>query len=148
MSIPVNIALKIWPAVLGMLIVLGIKQLEYFFMPVVTGFTITHMVHIEDRVHLYGLMRNERNCEYVGVLSRAKNSDGDTITIPLFFGDNPMYSTKVNPTGEQEWGPWFLEIPVAPGIREVTLESVHNCHVFWHTQTHLITFPIIKEINP
>lgn len=147
MSIPLRTALRLWPAILGMLIVIAINRIEHLAMPVVTGFTITEMQHEGNKIQLSGYMRKDRDCVFAGVSAEAINLYGKRVSIPLVFKDNKRDSTGTRPTGTQDWGPWSLEIPIEPSISEVTLSSVHQCHVFWATTTRLITFPSIKPNN-
>lgn len=144
MTKSVNTALRMWPIVLGMLIVIAINRLEHWLFPVVTDFTITEMQTEGTTIKLSGYMRKDRNCTFAGVSAKAKHQDGNYFSIPLVFNDKQDDHTNTRPTGTQEWGPWSVKIPVKPSINEVKLSSVHQCHAFWTTTSSLITFPIIK----
>lgn len=148
MSRQLRIAMSIWPFVLGVLIVLLINRFEHQFMPVVSDFTVTSSVRSESSMRLSGYMRKDRNCVYAGASASAINADDKQVSVPLLFQDQTRDSTGNRPVGTQDWGPWALEIPLAPRIREITLKSIHQCHVFWATTTHLATIPVISETTP
>lgn len=143
MSRHVRIALNLWPFVLGMLIVLGINRMEHWLFPVVSDFTVTTASRQGDLLRVAGYMRKDRNCVFAGVSADAVDSTGHTVSIPLVFRDNERDNTANRPTGTQGWGPWQLEIPIAPSIKEITLEAVHTCHPFWSTSSHLVTLPVV-----
>lgn len=138
MSRHVRIALKIWPAILGALIILGLARLEQVFYPVVESFTVNGIWYQADGVALRGAMIKSRNCEFIGVTAMADTADG-SITIPLRFLDDDSPGTFSRPTGSQEWGPWKFYLPVAPRIKRIRLTAAHSCHPFWMTRTHLVS---------
>lgn len=148
MSRQLRIAMSIWPFALGMLIVLLINRMEHQFMPVVSDFTATTMQREGGKLRMGGYMRKDRNCVYAGASASAINADGKRVSIPLVFQDATRDATANRPTGTQAWGPWSLEIPLAPSIQEITLRSIHQCHLFWATTTDLTTIPVINEIAP
>ena len=142
MSTQLRWALNIWPMVLGMLIVLGINKLEHWAMPVVEDFTVTTMTRSGQSLRLSGYMRKSRNCEFIGVASEGEARDGPPVSVPLVFRDSRGDDVANRPTGTQGWGPWSLELPLEPDLRQVTLTATHKCHPFWSTESHLLTLPV------
>ena len=144
MSRHVRIALTMWPAVLGALLVLLLNRFEHSFMPVVSDFTATKITRTGDVLTASGYMRKDRACVFAGITAEGRQLDGGSVDVPLIFRDGRQ-DTAARPTGTQSWGPWVLEIPVAPEIKTVSLTAVHKCHPFWSMLTPLITIPVVLE---
>jgi hypothetical protein len=147
MSKPITIAMRLWPAILCMLIVIVANRVEYYFMPVVTDFTITELTYVSGGVKLSGYMRETRTCISAGVSAKGLDVKKNDVALAIIFETKKGQAPGQLPKGTLGWGPWSLDIPVNPGVTEVTLSAVHECHIFWATTTKLITFPIIKEVK-
>lgn len=139
MSKQTELALRLWPMVLGMLIILGFMKVEHYAFPVVEDFHISKMERKGDYVVMSGFMRKSRNCSFVGV--SAELVQGKTaLQIPLTYMDSTNH-TATRPIGTQGWGPWQILIPAVTSNATVTLSATHKCHVWWTTQTHLANIP-------
>lgn len=140
MSKQTEIALRLWPLVLGMLIILGSMKIEHLAFPVVEDFHISKMERKGDYVVMSGFMRKTRNCTFVGV--SAELVQGKTILqIPLTYLDSVSDHTATRPIGTQGWGPWQILIPAVQSNATVALTATHKCHLWWTTQSHLANIP-------
>lgn len=140
MSKHTEIALRLWPMVLGMLIILGAMKIERLAFPVVEDFHISKMERKGDYVVMSGFMRKTRDCTFVGV--SAELVQGNTILqIPLAYLDNTTNHTASRPMGAQGWGPWQILIPAVQSNDTVALTATHKCHPWWTTQSHLANIP-------
>ena len=139
MSRHVQIALKIWPAIFGALLILGMVRFEQYFMHVVESFNVTEITREADGVFLRGHMIKSRHCEFIGVTAIGDPAAG---TVSLKFLDDDSPGTFSRPTGSQTWGPWKVFVPLAPKINAITLTSSHGCHPFWVTRTELVKITI------
>jgi len=140
MSRHVTVALRIWPFVLGVLIVLGANRLEHWFLPVVKDFVVVDLHNDGATLTMSGYMRKSWSCDFVGVGTVGKTSNGQ-IDLDMRFLDSDVH-TKSRPTGTQGWGPWRISIPITPTVHEIELVAAHRCHPFWMTQTVLANIPI------
>lgn len=139
MSKHTELALRLWPMVLGMLIILGSMKIEHYAFPVVEDFHISKLERKGDYVVMSGFMRKTRDCSFVGVY--AELVQGTTVAqIPLTYMDNTNH-TATKSMGTQGWGPWQIIIPAVTSNATVTLSATHKCHVWWTTQTHLANIP-------
>lgn len=136
-----RVALALWPYVLGVLLVVGINRLEYAVFPVVSNFHITHMDRQTDAVTLSGVMRQERQCTFVGVTAKAELG-GESLVLPMALFETPVPAAEKD---KQHWGPWKLTIPSKVFSGEVELMAWHRCHSLWASQTDLIRIPLFLE---
>lgn len=140
MSKHTEIALHLWPLVLGILIILGSMKIEHLVFPVVEDFHISKMERKGDYVVMSGFMRKTRNCTFVGV-SAELVQEKSTVQIPLTYLDSTSDHTATRPTGTQGWGPWQILIPAVQSNAIVSLTATHKCHLWWTTQSRLANIP-------
>jgi hypothetical protein len=139
-----KIQTHIWPILIGIALVFGVNTIEHTFMPVVKDFVVNEINQTNDRITMNGWMRKQRNCSFDSIIAEAKTVDNSTLNIDLVFRDGA--SDKIaRQTGAQSWGPWTVDLPVHPTIKEVKLTSVHRCHPIWTTTTELVNVKIQSE---
>ena len=136
-----RVAAHTWPILIGIGLVAGANWVEHEVMPVVTDFTVTSIVRVDDKLRLSGWMRKARNCQFAGVAAEGVTSSGAVSELPLSFRD-AGHDTATRPTGTQSWGPWAVELPVVPDIKLVTMTAIHRCHPAWATMTELAKIPV------
>lgn len=134
-----KIALKLWPIVLGMLIILGMMRIEQAWFPVITDFHISKLEHKQGYVVLSGFMRKTRDCSFVGVSAELVN--GSVRKGLPFTYSNPYSDASMHQLDAQGWGPWKIIIPANQTNAIVSLTATHRCHVWWQTQSHLGNLP-------
>lgn len=140
MSKHTEIALRLWPLVLGMLIILGSMKIEHLAFPVVEDFHISKMERKGDYVVMSGFMRKTRDCTFVGVSAELVQGKS-AVQIPLTYLDNTTNHTASRPMGTQGWGPWQILIPAVQSNATVVLTATHKCHLWWTIQSHLANIP-------
>lgn len=132
------IALRCWPFILGMLIVVGINKVEHWFFPVIEDFHVSSIERKGDYLVMSGFMRKVRDCQFSGV-SAVIATGTSTVEVPITYLDTSSPHTRSVSTGIHGWGPWQLTIPKTNGNIELT--ASHICHSWWTTQTHLARIP-------
>lgn len=136
--------LSLWPAVFGSLLVFGSVWVEYWLMPVAKDFAVTRVERTDTPngqvLLLYGTLRKVRDCKLLGVDAVGVTADG-RIDLALKFKDVTNDDGQSRPVGAGEWGPWRVEIPLAPRVMAITLQSAHRCHPLWTSETKLLTMP-------
>ena len=140
MSKHTEIALRLWPMVLGMLIILGAMKIEHLVFPVVEDFLISKIERKGDYVVMSGFMHKTRNCTFVGVSAELVQGKS-VVQIPLTYLGNTTDHTATRPTGTQGWGPWQILIPAVQSNAIVSLTATHKCHLWWTTQSRLANIP-------
>jgi len=137
--------LSLWPAVFGSLLVFGSVWVEYWLMPVVRDFAVTKIERQETLggtvLVMSGTLRKVRDCKLLGADAEGTTSNGQHIDLPLKFMDVTNDDGQSRPVGAGEWGPWRVEIPLAPRVMAITLQSAHRCHPLWTSETKLLTMP-------
>jgi len=139
MSKSTEFALKLWPMVIAMAVMLCMSCVEKQFFPVVDSFQVTSMRREGDALKLWGIMRKTRACTFVGV--SAVGEDGKNHTdLRLSFEDRANnVANHTRESGSQDWGPWTIWLPVRPQAKTLTLTATHRCHPGWTSDTKLIT---------
>lgn len=132
------IALRCWPFILGMLIVLGINKVEHWFFPVIEDFHISKVERQGDYLIMSGFMRKVRDCQFSGV-SASITQARITREVPITYLNTAYPHTATHAVGNIGWGPWQLAIPKTSGNIEIT--ASHLCHSWWTSQTQLAKIP-------
>lgn len=132
------LALRCWPFILGMLIVLGINKVEHWFFPVIEDFHVSSIERKGDHLIMSGFMRKTRDCKFSGV-SAVTVSGSSVVEVPITYLNTAVPHTLSRGIGIHGWGPWQLAIPKTNGNIELT--ASHVCHSWWTTQTHLANIP-------
>lgn len=135
-----KLALKLWPMVLGMLIILSVMKIEHEVFPVVSDFHISKLERKGDYIILSGFMHKSRDCAFVGVSAELIN--GSVRANLPFTYTTSVPDTRPTHLGTQGWGPWKIIIPSSQKNAIVSLTATHHCHVWWQTQSHLINLPV------
>jgi len=134
----------LWPVLIGIALVFSINTIEHMFMPVVKDFVVQEISQTDDKITLQGWMRKDRNCSFAGIIAEGKDFNNTVVDVELSFRDGSNHNAT-RPVGTQSWGPWTIELPVYPSIKEVRLSSVHRCHPAWTTTTQLIDINLQDE---
>lgn len=132
------LALRFWPFILGMCIILSINKIEHWFFPVIEDFHISKIERQGGYLVMSGFMRKTRDCQFSGV-SASIIQNGITNEIPITYLNISTPHTISRAVGVNGWGPWQLSIPKTSGNIEITVS--HICHSWWTTQTHLARIP-------
>ena len=128
------------------LLVLGAVSFVYFgplidkMFPVVDPFVIVEKEFRGDVVVISGWLHKRRECEFMEASGRVERAEGLPLVVPVEF--EALRTPYTRPTGSQEWGPWG--IVVSAGTEQVTLSSLHSCHLLWKTRTELATIKVHK----
>lgn len=142
MKLHMRITLFLWPFFIGSGLVFGYNWIERSFFPVVADFQVLSMHREANALHMSGVMRKVRNCQFAGV--SATGTTGQTITdLQVSFDDREnRVANFTRATGSQKWGPWTVWLPITPDTKTVTLTAAHRCHPAWMTETELITMDL------
>ena len=132
------IALRCWPFILGMLIVLGINKVEHWFFPVIEDFHVSSIERKGEYLIMSGFMRKTRDCKFSGV-SAVIATGSSVVEVPITYLNTTVPHTLSVDMGTRGWGPWQLAIPKTNGNIELT--ASHVCHSWWTSQTHLAKIP-------
>ena len=142
-----RISMRVLPVFVSVLILVLAKGAEFYFMPVVKDFHLTHIERVDNKIVMRGYLRKVRDCQFAGV-SAAGITEGGKVDLPLKFLDpDSLMDNWTRPTGTQAWGPWRIAVPVAPNVVAIDLESVHSCHIAWPSTTRLARVPIVDELR-
>lgn len=133
----IKFALKIWPMLIGVLLVLTLNRMEHMFDPVIRTFLVTELIQEQDHIIFQGYMRKVRDCQFAGVTATMRGKP-----IQLAFRDS-KYDNINRPSGYQAWGPWIITIPDDVYKRNlddstIDLYQIHQCHPFWQTRSFLV----------
>ena len=140
-----RIGMRVLPAFVAVLIVVLAKGAEFYFMPVVKDFHLSHIDRRDNKIVISGYMRKVRDCQFVGISTAGITKDGK-VDLPLKFLDPAsLMENGTRPTGTQAWGPWRITVPASPNVVAIHLESVHSCHIAWPSTTRLASVPIVDE---
>ena len=128
------------------LLVLGAVSFVYFgplidkMYPVVDPFVIVEKEFRGDVIVISGWLHKRRECEFTEASGRVERAEGLPLVVPVEF--EALRTPYTRPTGSQEWGPWRIVVPA--GSEQVTLSSLHSCHLLWKTRTELATIKVHK----
>lgn len=140
-----RISMRVLPAFVAVLILVLAKGAEFYFMPVVKDFHLSHIERVDNYIVISGYMRKVRDCQFVGVPTTGITKDGK-VDLPLKFLDPArLMENGTRPTGTQAWEPWRITVPASPNVVAIHLESVHSCHIAWLSTTRLASVPIVDE---
>lgn len=141
------IGMKVLPIFIAVVILVIAKGAEFYFMPVVKDFHLTHIKRVDNKIVMSGYLRKVRDCQFVGV-SAAGITEAGKVDLPLKFLDpEKLVDNGTRPTGTQEWGPWRIVVPASPHVLAIDLDSVHSCHIAWPSTTHLARVPVVDELR-
>ena len=128
------------------LLVLGAVSFVYFgplidkMFPVVDPFVIVEKESRGDVIVISGWLHKRRECEFMEASGRVERVVGLPLVVPVEFVARRTPYTR--PGGAQEWGPWRIVVPT--GTEQVTVSSLHSCHLLWKTRTELATIKVHK----
>lgn len=128
------------------LLVLGAVSFVYFgplidkMFPVVDPFVVVEKEFRGDVVVISGWLHKHRECEFMEASGRVERGGGLPLVVPVEF--EALRTPYTRPMGSQEWGPWRIVVPT--GSEQVTLSSLHSCHLLWKTRTDLATIKVNK----
>lgn len=138
-----KVALRILPILVAAFLLLGLRWVEYTFMPVVKDFHLTSIERTGNYIIMQGYMRKVRDCKYIGISAEGLTPAGH-VDLPLKFLDSAIINDNTTrPQGTQNWGPWKVVIPASPSVTAMVFHSIHSCHLAWETTTELARVPLI-----
>lgn len=142
-----RIAVRVLPILIAAVILVLTKGVEFYFLPVVKDFHLTHIQRVDSKIIMSGYLRKVRDCQFVGI-SAAGITEAGKVDLPLKFLDpEKLVDNGTRPTGTQDWGPWRIIVPASPHVLAIELHSVHHCHIAWPSTTHLARVPVVDELR-
>ena len=103
----------------------GPRAFNYFYPPVIE-FNIAEIVKDKNALYISGTMYKAR-CRFAGLNIVGLHVNGTKYHVPVTFLDSDRDNTANRPSGNQQWGPWKLNVD---GLTFFTVEASHWCNSF------------------
>lgn len=80
---------------------------------------------------LSGEMTKFRECDFKGMEAYLVSPTGQKVIAPI----NVKETIKLRSTGEWDWGPWEVDLPLWQVNNRFEIYVYHKCHQLWTTPT-------------